>query len=190
MDPAFGPGFQPNFFSDYSVVLDHPIDRVFSIIGTSAGHERVTRLSGMCSGFELLEKDAVAIPESTSLGDTHVRTRTSIVESIEPPFRTLPRQFFKLKETVKVFFGLMNMQIVLSGTLTWDEAAKLALYESKTESGTEVMVWKLRRFEMEGNKTRVSERIQGRCPSWVRSIVQTQASTGHVAHMSLYHTLF
>lgn len=65
-----------------------------------------------------------------------------------------------------MIFGLVKTRVSLSGTLTWDGNVKIALHESKTKSGIEVMAWKLRRFEeVEVNKTRVTETIQGRCPA-------------------------
>ncbi|GLB40302.1 putative COQ9 [Lyophyllum shimeji] len=186
------PGFLPNFFATYSVVLDHPIADVFLVIGTFAGHERVTRLSAMCSGFELLNADTVTVPEATSLADISVRIASpSEKDDTGPLARQLPRQFFIIHETVPVVFGLVKTHVSLAGTLTWDADAKLALYESKTRSGIDVMVWKLRRFEgLEWNRTRVTETIHGRCPAWLRGIVESQTRAGHVAHMDLYHTLF
>jgi hypothetical protein len=177
-------GFDANFSSDYSVILDHPIDEVFSVIGTSKGHERTTRLSGFCSGFELQHLDTVYIPKTTSLIDTHVRTLASSVPSVdnphpESPVRHIDRQFFTLQEKVPVMFGLIHATVNLSGTLSWDEGAKVALYESKTDSG--ILVWKSRVFEDMGeNKTRVSESIKGKCPSLLKSIVQSQTLKGHV----------
>jgi len=203
-------GFEPNFSFSYSVILDVPVADVFSIIGTSVGHERVTRLSGICFAFVLLKADAVTVPSSVSLADTHVRLASS---SEGPPpnasVRHLPRQFFALTETATVLFGLIKTSVHLAGTLTWDEEAKLALYETETTSGISINVWKLRRFEqVEGNRTRVSETIQGRCPFWLKKTVQEQGSSQHMyvfkgflcsitqlttfysAHMESYHTLF
>lgn len=184
------PGFTPNFSSTYSVVLDHPISEVFKVIGTSDGHERVSRLSGLCSGFELLRVDTVSIPESSSLSEITVRTLPTNPESdvvdpstttaltSAPRTRNLPRQFFKLQETVPLLFGLTKTVVHLEGTLTWDVDAQLALYESQSDKG--ISVWKLRRFEeVEGNKTRVTETIEGICPGWQRIIVQRETTKGH-----------
>jgi len=175
------------------VILNHPIADVFSIIGTSAGHERVTRLSGMCSGFELLNADTIAVPQTTSLADISVRTVSPLEahDTEESAVRQLPRQFFVIHEAVPVIFGIVKTHISLSGTLTWDDEAKIALYESKTNSGISVTVWKLRKFEeVEEGKTKVTETIQGKCAGWVRDTVQGQTHSGHIAHMDLYHTLF
>lgn len=181
---ALSLGFDANFSSDYSVILDHPIAEVFSMIGTSGGHERTTRLSGLCSGFELQHRDAISIPRTTSLVETNVRnlassTRSENGSDPESPTKQIDRQFFALQETVPVVFGLLHTKVNISGTLSWDEGAKVALYESKTGSG--ILVWKSRVFEeLDGNKTRVSERIKGKCPSLLRSIVQSQTLKGHV----------
>ena len=203
-------GFEPNFSFSHSIIIDAPIADVFSIIGTSVGVERVARLSGICSAFTLLKADTVTVPSPVSLADTHVRLTSS--SEAQPPSsseRLLPRQFFALTETVDVLFGLIKTSVSLAGTLTWDEEAKLALYESESTSGNSVKVWKLRRFEeVEGNRTRVSETVQGRCPFWITSIVRkegtsqhlyvfrgfllsmTQLTAFHSAHMESYPTLF
>ena len=174
-------GFGPNFSFSHSIILDAPIADVFSVIGTSVGLERATRLSGICSVFALSKADTVTVPSSVSLKDTHVRLASS--SEAQPPTseRHLPRQFFTLTETAAVLFGLIKTNVYLAGTFTWDEEAKLALYESSTTSGISVKVWKLRRFEqVEGNRTRVSETIQGRCPFWIKSVVQKEGSSQHM----------
>ncbi|KAG6910871.1 hypothetical protein DXG01_007188 [Tephrocybe rancida] len=175
-----GAGFEPNFFSDYSVILNHPLADVFAVIGTSAGHERVTRLSSMCSGFELLNADTVSVAPGTSLKD--ITVRTTVPSNVEDTStRHLPRQFFVIHENVAVVPGLINTQVSLEGTLTWDEESKVALYESRTRSGVRVTVWKLRVFEeLEGNRTKVTETIRGKCSVWVKGTVQSQARSGHI----------
>ncbi|KAG5730955.1 hypothetical protein E4T56_gene7138 [Termitomyces sp. T112] len=184
------PGFEPNFFSDYSIILDHSVADVFTVVGTSAGHKRVTRLSTMCSGFELLHNDTIAISQASSLKDVSVRTASS-AENEETPMRVLPRQFFVLQETAPVLFGLLKVQVTLAGTLTWDEEFKITLYESKPKSGLEILVWKRRVFErLEEKRTKVTETVRGKCPVWLRGIVQRQTRSGHIAHMDAYHTLF
>ncbi|KAK7032279.1 hypothetical protein VNI00_013238 [Paramarasmius palmivorus] len=188
------PAFTPNFHHDYSVILSHPISQVFPILGTSEGHERVCRLSELCSGFELLQTDTVTIPQSLALSDIHARTLPSSPLEEQNvfdvgPTRKLPRQFFKLQETVPVLFGLIHSEVHLTGTLTWDKDVKTALYESQTEQG--IQVWKLRKMEVvEGSKTKVTERLEGVCSKLLRPIVQKEAAKGHAAHMESYHTLF
>lgn len=174
--------FTPNFTHDYSVILPHPIAEVFSVLGTSAGHERVCRLSGLCTKFQLLEQDSVALPESVSLAQVHARTAPAATsDSTHPsdsPTRTLPRHSFMITETVRVLFGLISTDVHLSGTLTWDEQARVALYE--TQSDAHVQVWKLRIFEVvEGNQTRVKERVEGICPRMLQFVVQKEAAKSH-----------
>lgn len=176
------PGFQPNFFSSHSVLLNHPIDEVFQFIGTHKGQERVTKLSALCTRCELLERDTVSIPQATALGDTHVRTQPSALgadtQTSEAPTRQLPRQAFSMTEIVPVLFGLIQKSVNINGTVTWDEDAKVSLYESV--AGSNIFTWKLRVFEEEDGKTRVSERIEGHCPGLLRSIVQKETTKGHV----------
>ncbi|KIK55078.1 hypothetical protein GYMLUDRAFT_48035 [Collybiopsis luxurians FD-317 M1] len=195
-------GFTPNFSHTHSVTLHHPISAVFPILGTTQGHERVCRLSSLCTKFELFDADEVGIGEEESLQDVHVRTvpaaaaaATGEAETKETQADahrcTLPRQPFTMTETVPLVFGLFKTNVVLTGTLTWDEAARVALYETWSNSG--VQVWKLRVFEeadvdVEGNGgggddvgshetgtkirkgTKVSERIEGICPKYLRAI--------------------
>ncbi|TFK36654.1 hypothetical protein BDQ12DRAFT_236286 [Crucibulum laeve] len=202
----------PNFTASHSVLLDHPISIVFEILGTTKGHERVCKLSSLCSSFELLEHDEVALADNAKLAESSVRTlpaHTTLptgasisadgashaqadvkpaTEAANP--RLLPRQAFKMQEVVPVLFGVIKTTVDLSGTLTWDEYARVALYETISNQG--IVTWKVRVFEEEegGKKTRVNERIEGWCPGWMKMIVQSEASKSHKAHMEQYHTLF
>lgn len=185
-----GPGFQPNFSCDYSVVIPRPLPEVFAVLGTSAGHERVCRLSKLCTKFELLgEEETISLPmeDDYALSKVHVRTlpANSEANAGENASCSLPRQPFTMTETVPLVFGLLKSNVILKGTLTWDSkalpGAAVALYESESNSG--IQVWKLRTFEqVDGNtnSTRVSERIEGICPKWLKVIVQREAEKGHV----------
>ena len=167
-----GPGFVPNFSCTHSVTLDHAIDKVFTMIGTSSGHERVCRLSSMCSAFELLAKDTVSLQPGASLNESHARLLPASDSG-------LPRQHFTMSETVPILFGIIKTVVKLVGTLTWDEENKLALYETAA-SGSGILVWKIREFKKVGeDKTLVTETIQGQCPALLKSIVQSQASKAH-----------
>lgn len=182
---------EPNFTSYYAVLLDRPLSETFPILAERDGFERVTRLSSLCTEFELLKTDTVALSPSTSLSQSSVRTLQGYEasETQEEQVRVLPRQFFKLVETVPIFFGLFKSRVEITGTLTWDEEARVALYESVTNHG--IVVWKLRELEEleEGGKqrTRVKETIKGRCPGWMRFIVQREADKGHRCGFSTYH---
>lgn len=165
-----------NFHSDYSVILDHPIGTVFPVLSHGDQIERMVRLSDLCSDFQLFDKDTVETPESTPLAEAHVRT--------EPPSTSelgFPRQFFRLQETVPLLFGLIKTKVEIVGAQTWDENAKVALYETVTNQG--ILVRKLRVFkEIEDDgikKTSVSETINGTCPMWMKFIVQREATKGH-----------
>lgn len=165
-------GYSPNFTSTHSVTVDQPIHVVFPIIGTSEGHERVCRLSPICTAFQLLGKDAVSLPAGTVLINSNVRTLPSSTSET-----ALPRQAFTMTETVSVF-GIKT-DVHIQGTLTWDEEAKEALYETIV-SASGIQVWKSRNFEeMEESKTRVTETIHGRCPTLLKRIVQGETSRSH-----------
>ncbi|KAJ3732520.1 hypothetical protein DFJ43DRAFT_1131777 [Lentinula guzmanii] len=178
-----GVGFQANFSCSHSVVLSHPISQVFTSIGTAQGHERVCRLSKLCTHFEMLNSDTVSLHAKAALFETGRDAK----QFREHTYAS--RQAFTMTETVPLLFGLFKNDVVLKGTLTWDETAKVALYETESTNG--VQVWKIRTFEeVDADTTRVSERIEGICPRWLRAIVQREASKGHFAHMNQYHTLF
>ncbi|KAF8150089.1 hypothetical protein B0H34DRAFT_785290 [Crassisporium funariophilum] len=201
----------PNFFSTYSVVLHVPLRDAYETLGTAAGHERVCRLSKLCSGLELLEKDKVTLPvqnypEGMTLGDVGVRTASAMAESPDS-VKVVTRQHFKLEETVPLLFGTFKTKVLLDGTLTWDDSVLSsssstgtddpveALYESVSNGG--IVVWKLRTFQRVPNEgegatdqTRVTERIEGWAPALLRFIVQSEATKAHRTHMDSYHTLF
>lgn len=176
------PGFKPNFSNTFSVTVTHPISTVYTILGTAEGHERVCRLSKLCSKMELLKRDRVEVPASKTLKEISARSFPSTTNLEEQ--QTLPRQHFTMTETVPLLFGLINTNVELTGTLTWEDdgpttGIKHALYETTSNNG--IRVWKLRTFEaVDDNTTKVSERIEGLCSSWLQPIVQKEASKAHV----------
>lgn len=174
------PGFEPNFTAGHTVVLDHPLSVTFPVLGHGDTMERSVRLSDLVSRFDLIKSDTIAIPSSLPLPQASVRTLPSSVTAAEGE-RLLPRQFFHLEESVPVLL-VFKTTAKINGTLTWDEDAKVALYESLTE-GPGIWIWKLREFEEleEGGvkKTRVKERIQGRAPVLLRGYVEETTRKAH-----------
>ena len=207
-----------NFFSDYSVILDYPLATVLDVISCGENMEPVARLGELTSEFKLNERDTVSL--STPLSTARLRTAPAASQDATvsspgvPVERILPRQHFFLEETVHMFFGLFKQVVHLHGTQTWDDDARLSLYESQANSsGGIIEVWKLRAFEEveEGGtkKTRVAETLKGRCPALVRLMVQSEINKAHPyvtaaallivsilmgglnsAHMEKYKTLF
>ncbi|KIY64988.1 hypothetical protein CYLTODRAFT_401084 [Cylindrobasidium torrendii FP15055 ss-10] len=175
-----GPGFEPNFSSTTSVVVNRPIKDVFTMIGTAEGYERVSRLSDFCTFCEAGLTDKVDLPSPHKLSESNVRTLPASTTG-------LPRLHWKMTESIPVVFGLAKFPVHLNGTLTWDEANNIALYESTTGL---ILVWKLRVFEEVEGGTRVTETIQGKAPFLLRSKVQSDASKGHAEHVSRYPRLF
>ncbi|KAJ3524005.1 hypothetical protein NM688_g8636 [Phlebia brevispora] len=142
--------------------------------------ERVVRLSGLCCGFELGDRDSVEMPSDAPLAQSSARTLPAA--SVQPESNhALPRRAFRLEEAIPLLFGLVTKKIVILGTQTWDEDAKATLYESVTDAG--VQVWKLRRFEeveVAGTKTtRITETIKGKAPALLRPIVQKETARSH-----------
>ena len=189
---------KPNFFSNHTVTLNVSLHEAFPILATSAGHERVCRLSKLCTSFELLQQDTVFTGPG-GLGDgTRFRTMdpgTAPSPAVEGEGahegKTVHRQHFNMTETVPVLFGLMKSDVHLAGTLSWvdiEEGASTAqaLYESLSD-GAGITIWKLRvleEVEVEGGKgkgkgTRVTERIEGRAPVLLRAIVEHECVKAH-----------
>lgn len=174
-----------NFSCDYEVVLDHPIDEVFKVLGNGDNVEAVVRLSSICTTFETFtdKSDFVATPNDAPLSATRVRTLPSAPPSgqgnTQP--KLYPRRHFHFCERVKILWGIASTDVHLYGTHTWDEAGRVALYETKSPQGVEV--WKLRRFEeveKEGTKgTKIMESIRGTAPVLLKSIVQKEATQQH-----------
>ncbi|KAJ3487567.1 hypothetical protein NLI96_g3460 [Meripilus lineatus] len=179
-----------NFFSDYEVTIDKPIDEVFEVLGKGSHMEKPVRLSKLCAKFELVRSDRVCLTKSEQLSESYLVRAQPTATQIPAEDRLLPRQFFHLEELVPIFLGF-KQRVYIDGAQTWDEEAKVALYESDT--GT-VLVWKLRRFEEveKGGKkkTKVHEVIKGRCPTLLRWIVQRETTDKHKEHMDTYHKLF
>ena len=190
---------KPNFFSNYTVTLNVPLHEAFPILATSAGHERVCRLSKLCTDFELLQRDTV-LSSPSGLGDG-TRFRTMDAGTAPSPAaegegehegKTVHRQQFKMTETLPVLFGLIKSDVHLAGTFSWvdiEEGASTAqaLYETLSD-GVGIIVWKLRVLEEveveEGGKgkgkgTRVTERIEGWAPALLRAIVEHECAKAH-----------
>lgn len=198
MLPSYPPKTNPtpNFFSTHSVILPVNLQTAYKVLGTGEGHNRVCGLSKLCVGSEINEKDEVTLPvpdypEGKSLGEVSVRTApTKTVSDFKG--RTFTRQQFFLEEAIPIFFGLFTKRVQIVGTLTWDESVVSsfsasddspveALYESRADAGG-VFVWKLRTFDKvdgEPNKTRVTERIEGRASPRLLHFVQSAVTTAH-----------
>jgi len=147
------------------------------MLGTAEGHERVCRLSELCTGLELLEQDEVLLPvpnypEGMRLSDISVRTATAMSSS-DPSndgmttnmgsTKFLKRQHFLLQETVPILFGLFKKTVNITGTLTWHDCILSSSSVAAASSGDDgspvealyeslsdsagILVWKLRTFD-------------------------------------------
>ncbi|KAH9481256.1 hypothetical protein JR316_0005778 [Psilocybe cubensis] len=201
----------PNFFSEYSVVVPASLKDAYATLGTSAGHERVCRLFKGCTSVDLLHKDEIALPIPTypdgkQLADVAVRTAKASDDAAKDERGNSPiitRQHFTMVETIPLLFGLFNSQVMLKGTMSWDNVALTALSKSSDspESGVPpaqetptlyalyetvgnmgIMVWKLRIFtrdQGDPSRTKVTEKIEGWAPGWIRPVVQNETTKGH-----------
>lgn len=176
------PGFTPRYTTDHTVVLAHPVSVTFPRLGCGDTMEASVRLSDLVSRFDLIKSDMVAIPSTLDLSKASVRTLAASANAGEGE-RLLPRQFFHLEERIPMMFGLIKQTVRINGTLTWDEDAKVALYESLEESQG-ILIWKLREFEeFEEDgvmKTRLKESIQGYAPKLLVGIVEKKTRESHM----------
>ncbi|KDR76105.1 hypothetical protein GALMADRAFT_225797 [Galerina marginata CBS 339.88] len=191
----------PNFFSDYSVVLSVPLKDVYTTLGTTAGHERVCKLSKLCSGFELLEKDAVELPtprypEGNKLKDVGVRTAVPTDENGAAGQSNgaprITRQHFTMEETVPLLFGMFKSRVLLKGTLSWDESvlSSISTPSPQTEPSSAnaendielhalyetmsdggIIVWKLRTFTPEAGDP-TKTRVTERIEGWAPMLLR------------------
>lgn len=98
-----------------------------------------------------------------------------------------------MEETVPFLGGLFKTKVAIEGSQTEDREGRCCLYES-VASKQNLTIWKLRSFEeveVDGKmETKVDERIEGRCPGWLKWYVGRTCRNSHKAHMEAYHTLF
>lgn len=158
----------PNFVTENVVLLDQPLSKVFPILADGKKMEKVVRLSRLCTHFTLLHSDWVERP---TLPFTESQTRLRTAPSVS---KGLPRQFFSLSETIPLLPGWLDIDIEIAGSQTWDEESKSVLYEVVTNRG--IVIRKLRTMEdvssEDGPRTKVYERIEGRCMPLMNYLVQ------------------
>lgn len=180
-----------NFHDEYQVCLPAPLARVFTAIASGdKAQEHSAKLSPLCRTFSIILEDTISLPISSSDLQSNTCRHLTTSSGQEGVAVTLRRQHFELIEVVKVF-GLINKTVHLKGTYTIDEVHHVALYESiNIEAGIEV--WKLFEFTAEGDgtATTLKETIQGKCPGWMRFLVQSETAKSHAAHMNRYALLF
>ncbi|KAK0204974.1 hypothetical protein DFS33DRAFT_719605 [Desarmillaria ectypa] len=192
------PPAKPNIFSKHTIVLDHPVSKVFPILGTAKNQEKITRACSSSlpiTAFKLLNKDVVAVPRNTPLSeirDARDLPAAQEFESESKGARQLLRQSFVFTETQHLFCRSLSWNVRIEATLVWDEEAMTTLYESRVTGRDDTRIWKLREMEEieGGTKTRATETLEGVCPGWSRKMVQKKTRRAHVNQMELFHTFF
>lgn len=169
-----------NFTSEYSVTINHPISKVWPVLGHGDTMKDVVLLYDNCPEFNYLEKDRVPRPSWEPVPPANF-SRNAPTLNDDDTNPSIPRQFFRLYEEVHVLPGVTR-RIEINGAQVWDDEAKIALYESATEMG--IVVWKLKKFEEvdeeSGHKaTKITEHIHGKCSWWLKVIVQSETRRGH-----------
>lgn len=173
------PDGSPSFTIDHTVDLSHPINKVYAVLGPGDRMERVVRLSSLCSDFFLTNLDRVAV--TGPLSSNRPRALPAAPTDSFPcnGAKLLPRQFFSYEESVPIAGGLTTHKVRLAGTQTWDDEARVSVYESVGQD-LGILIWKRREFEeIEGGGTRVKERIEGFCPALVKPLIEPQTAKPH-----------
>lgn len=88
-------------FSNHTVTLNVPLHEAFTILAISSGHERVCRLSKLCTGFELLQRDTVfGGPRGLDDG-TRFCTMDPGTACLQPKVKALMKGKFGIDNTLK-----------------------------------------------------------------------------------------
>ncbi|PBL03400.1 hypothetical protein ARMGADRAFT_1004146 [Armillaria gallica] len=192
------PQAEPNIFSKHTIVLDHPVSKVFTVLGTAKNQEKITRACSSSlpvTAFKLLNKDVVAVPRNTPLSEIHDARDLPAAQEFESESkgaRQLPRQSFAFTETQHLLCRAMSWNVRIEATLVWDEEEMTTLYESRVTGRDDLRTWKLREMEEieGGTKTKVTETLEGVYPGWRRKLVQKKTRQAHVDQMELFRTFF
>lgn len=192
------PQVKPNIFSKHTIVLDHPVSKVFPVLGTAKNQEKITRACSSSlpvTAFKLLTKDVVAVPRNTPLSEIHDARDLPAAQEFESESkgaRQLPRQSFVFTEAQHLLCQAMSWNVRIEATLVWDEEELTTLYESKVTGRDDLRTWKLREMEEieGGTKTKVTETLEGVYPGWRRKLVQKKMRQAHVNQMELFRTFF
>ncbi|KAK0469576.1 uncharacterized protein EV420DRAFT_43536 [Desarmillaria tabescens] len=189
---------KPNIFSKHTIVLDHPVSKVFPVLGTAKNQEKITRACSSSlpiTAFKLLNKDVVAVPRNTPLSELHDACDLPAAQEFESESkgaRQLPRQSFAFTESQYLLCKSMSWNVRVEATLVWDEEEMTTLYESKITGRDDYRIWKLREMEEieGGTKTRMTETLEGVYPGWNRKMFEKRTRQAHANQMELFHTFF
>lgn len=159
-----------NFTSEYSVLLDHPIEECMQRLAAPDSLEPVMTLNSLAQNIEIQTPQHIAaVPLATTRDTSKLPTASEGME----------RTAFSMEEVVPILGGVYNRTVVIKGVQTWSKEQKCCLYESEAH-GPDVIIWKLRTFvEMGEGKTKVEERIEGKCSKWLRMIVEKECRSAH-----------
>jgi len=157
------PNSPPNFFSEYSVILNVPLKGAYTTLGTHGGHKRVCRLPKLCTGFELLDKGVIRLPVGLSESAGAYRVGSGWLTQGKGDGMRITRQHFTMEETVPILFGLIKKNVMPRGSMSWSEDVLAALesdgpqaaldlplealYETISDPSGGIQTWKVRRFE-------------------------------------------
>jgi hypothetical protein len=179
-----------NFGSTYSVILDYPLDQVYSKLAYPENIRAVIELSSFAGEFKLLDSDHVKLTVASGADSARFRTAPPVQGlNCGMDAHVLSRQFFTFVETVPIAFGLAHRHVQLAGSQVWDDASHTIIYETVGQASG-IIIWKLRQFEAlddAPSRTRVSERIEGHCPALIKAIVEHTTRKGHrFVHFNIF----
>ncbi|KAF7290687.1 hypothetical protein MIND_01309000 [Mycena indigotica] len=194
-------GKGPQFSSDYSVVLSHPLHDVGPVVLPENGPSikrfvegtRAHDASGTMNfihhhtDFVYLDLENVLAADNLPL----FRTLRGLPDRNDFPVNDniLQRDYFTVVERVPVLFGFFSHTVTVKSWGIVDPVHHIAAYETEVE-GTGVRVWKMRRLKSVGERcTNVVEQLRGICPKMLRPLVAKQSAQTHRATMDAYARL-
>ncbi|KAF9526844.1 hypothetical protein CPB83DRAFT_857069 [Crepidotus variabilis] len=195
-----------SFTMAHTILLPHPISKVFPALSESQHMERLQKLTPEAQTFTLLPFDHVQLP-ATGLASFSLPDHPKSAEGLPRPLtmeaipananvkngHVVERVKFEFSGVATQLFGLVKSPISVSGAQIVDTRSRTVLYESVEGAGLKIL--KARTCEevvMEDGKegTKVKETVWGTCPVYLVWLVKMIAPGLHQKAMDSYHNLF
>lgn len=179
MYPPSNLPFTPNFSYGHSVILDAPLKKAFTIIGTEKGLEPVCGLSPFVVSAKWNRKDMTAIPAGVPLADRSVFDAPPATEVSEDS-QLVIRHFCTVAEKIPQLFGFIHVDVSMKVTIAYLESPPAgplhSVWENTVDGASAIRMWRLCILEevvVEGQtKTKVTEEVYGWAPWWALYITK------------------
>ncbi|CCG81674.1 protein of unknown function [Taphrina deformans PYCC 5710] len=167
-----------SFQSEASVVIPHPIDKVYSAFSADKQSYAIAKLSPLMREFTITDTDEVLLASDLTYCNHDVDLPASTSEEVAR------RIHWVLKEQV-TYLGI-PVSVTVLGTQIHSDKGKLHIYEGSANDG-QVVVHKVRRFIAEdGHKTRIAEVIHGRTMWLLSGFVGRECRRAHAKQVARY----